>query len=97
MSGTRIMSNDDHLVLVPVVDIVLAYLDTQENVTCVSNVATRVGLQFLAQSNGGKYFAIANQYIYIILCALTMDFWYRKFYYQMLHHKTLIQMMTFRR
>jgi hypothetical protein len=37
-SGTRIMSNDDHL-LVPVVDIVPAYRNTQGNVTCVSNLA----------------------------------------------------------
>ena len=56
------MSNDDHL-LVPIVDIVLACQYTQGNVTCVSNVAS-VGLQFLAQSNKGKYFAIAYQYIY---------------------------------
>ena len=60
--GTRMISNCDHL-LVPVVGIVLAYRYTQGNVTCVSNVAG-VGLQFLTQSHGGKYFAIANQYIF---------------------------------
>ena len=54
--------SDDHL-LVAVVDTVPAYLYTQENVTCVSNVAG-VGLQFLGQSNGGKHLAIANQCIY---------------------------------
>ena len=64
MSGTRIMFNDDHL-LVPVVDIVLAYRYTQGNVSCVSN-PVGVGLRFLAQSHGRKYFAIANQYIYKI-------------------------------
>ena len=63
-SGTHTMSNDDYLLLVPVVDIVPAYQYTQGNVTCVSNVAG-VGLQFLAQSNRSKYFAIANQHIYI--------------------------------
>ena len=56
------MSNDDHL-LVSVVDMVRTYRHPQGNVTCVSNVAS-VGLQFLAQSNKGKYFAIAYQYIY---------------------------------
>ena len=66
------MSNDDHL-LVPVVDIVLAYRNNQGNVTCVFNVAAGVGLQFLAQSDSGKYFAIANHYIYNIR-ALTIKF-----------------------
>ena len=37
-SSTHMMSNDDNL-LVPVVDIVLAYRYTQGNVTYVSNVA----------------------------------------------------------
>ena len=60
------ISNDDNP-LVPALDIVSANQYTQRNVTCVSNVAG-VGLQFLAQSNGGEYFAIANQYIYNTVC-----------------------------
>ena len=53
-SGTCMMSNED---------IVPAYWYPKGNVTCVSN-EDGVGLQFLAQSHGGKYFGIANQYIY---------------------------------
>ena len=44
-------------------DIVPAYWYPKGNVTCVSN-EDGVGLQFLAQSHGGKSFAIANQYMY---------------------------------
>ena len=72
-SGTHTMSNDDYLLLVPVVDIVPAYQYTQGNVTCVSNVAG-VGLQFLAQSNGGEYFLVANQYMYNTACTYNGNF-----------------------
>ena len=61
---TCMMSNDDHI-LVPALDILPAYRYTQRNVSCVSNVAG-VGLQFLSQSNGVEYFAIANQDIIIL-------------------------------
>ena len=48
--------------MVPVLDIVTAYLYSQGNVTCFSNVAG-MGLQFLAQSNRGTNFTIAKQYV----------------------------------
>ena len=57
-----VLSNDDNL-LVPELDIVPAYRYTQRNATHVSNMGG-VGLQFLSQSNGVEYFAIANQDIY---------------------------------
>ena len=57
------MSNDNHL-LVPIVDIVLAYQYTQGNITFVSNVASVV-LQFLAQSNGDKQVFCNSQSVHI--------------------------------